>query len=84
MIFLNMDKDDVNLPVNEKIPIFTDKSIIKHIKEIDNTTTSYIEGYKKEKLVEILILLNEKSKLARKGRLKDVKILKSYISPVLQ
>ena len=80
ILYLNMDCENVDLPVNKAIPFFTDKTLITHIREVDKTTTSFIEGYKKEKLVEILVLLNEKSKLSRKNRLKDIKILKKYIS----
>lgn len=78
IVFLDMDKRNYDIPKDSETPIFNDKSLIKYIKKIDKTSTSFINGYNRTRVIELLISLNENAKLSRKSRLKDKTTLNQY------
>ena len=78
LVFLNMNKRDYKLPKIVDIPVFSDKDINKHIQNVDKYFSSYINGYHREELVDLLIKQNEHSKRSRHLRLKDKSYLKEY------
>ena len=80
VIFLNMDKKDYKLPKNTEIPVFNNKSIRKFIKKLDNISSSFVNGYQREKLLEILRVLNQNSMESRMERLKDKKHFQEYFA----
>ena len=78
IIFLDMNKKDYEIKKSEEIPVFNDKKVNKYIKKIDQSRSSFINGYKREELINILQNLNGHSQSSRRTRLKDKNYLKGY------
>ena len=78
IVFLDMDKKDYDIPKDNETPIFSNKSLLKYIKKIDKTSTSFITGYSRTKVIDLLISLNKNSDSSRKTRLKNKTNFKKY------
>lgn len=78
VVYLNMDKKDYNVAETDFVPIFSNKSILKYINKIDQTQSSYIKSYSRDKVIELLTTLNKSSVASRKYRLRDKGFLKEY------
>lgn len=78
IVYLNMNKKDYNVAETDLVPIFNNKSILKYIKKIDQTQSSYIKSYSRDKVLELLTTLNKSSVASRKIRLKDKIFMKEY------
>lgn len=79
IVYLNMDKKDYNVAETDLVPIFNNKSILRYIKKIDQTQSSYVKSYSRDRVLELLSALNKNSVASRKNRLKDKIFMKEYL-----
>ncbi len=78
IVFLDMDTKNFDIAEDLETPIFNNKAMIKYIKKVDKSSTSFINGYNRDKVIDILISLNKNSNSSRKLRLKDKTNFKKY------
>lgn len=78
LLFLNADKKDIDIPEVPEIPVFTDKKIIKYIKELDKKDYSFKTINDQLNTMNILISINHESIHSRKLRLQNKQFLREY------